>query len=359
MGEHPKPTWTLRVEDDLSRETADAIGAFMVQFNPGGDVRRSHSGDYYHWKLSRGPFGKGFVSLAMDGDTIAGATTVTRKRIHWNGRVVDAAEIGDTFVDSNYRRQGIFGSLVKATRERARAAGVKLFYGTPNDQSLPGYERKLDFPAHPTMDIKGWVVPIRLGSVASRSERGSPLGPLTPLVDPISAGLIARLPVGGGGCVHVPLTFGEDYGRMNSLLTDRTSNFLDRSPEWLHHRYVDNPDHPRYGLVEHRRLGKLKGFLVYKTSQEEKGRMLWVADLVAANPLVERELWVEAVRHGARLGCDLLASWGPRTSALSRLPYLPLVAKDTPVIWWKDGEGQAMLDDRGPWSFSIACSDNI
>ncbi len=359
MTESPKPRWKLVEEDDLSLDLATRIAQFMEQFGGGEDLRRGHSADYYHWKLGRSPLGKGFVSVAMSGDTIAGLATVTRKTLWWRGQSVQAAEIGDTFVGIDFRRQGIFTALVVATRDRAFSKGIDIIYGTPNDQSRPGYEKKLEFKTHPAITSRLWLFPVRPG--ASLKAAGSrKLSEGAPILDGVVRRLFVGLPT-GVSAVHVPLGFDERYDGLQERLKGRYTHFLDRSARWLDYRYVDNPDRRRYGLIECRTRGRLDGALVYKQTLEKGLPTLFVADLFAASDGAERALWNEAVRQAARLGCAFVATWavdGPRAIA-RRAPWVPQARKDVPVIVSKAGRGTELLEDGGDWLFSIACSDNL
>ena len=67
----------------------------------------------------------------------------TPKKFKVCSEIIIVSEIGDTFTDPNYQRQGIFSTLVNSVREDAlKYSRVQLLYGTPNENSLPGYEKK-------------------------------------------------------------------------------------------------------------------------------------------------------------------------------------------------------------------------
>ena len=106
----------------------------------------------------------GFLTVAMFGDQVVGTCSAVRKEIYFQGRIVHAIEIGDTFTSRNFRQacnfrelypgtsavdeylnKSVFGRLVSETLDRAIANGVEFVYGVPNQQSKIPYITKLGF----------------------------------------------------------------------------------------------------------------------------------------------------------------------------------------------------------------------
>lgn len=357
--------WELRIADDLAPELADRIGAFVSGFAPPDDPdgRRDHSGAYYHWKLQQNPAGRGYVSLAMDGERIVGTTTITRKFIYLRGQLVPAAEIGDTFTDPQYQRMGIFSSLVSATRERAVAAGVTLIYGTPNTNSLPGYERNLSFRQKNGLDLRLCLLPLRPAAVMnSRPGRQGRVLPEAP-IDGIakvylraSTGLFAR------ACREEPLTFDEEFDVLDARLKDRHVMCSRRQAGDLAYRLAQNPDASRYRLITCRDgRGRLQGYVVCKHARQHGLPILWVADSAALTSSVETKLWFAAVRAGIEGRFPLLAAWLPRRMGtwLMRLPAPPAAIHPVPVIFYDHGLGHEALSPDVSLRFSILDSDNL
>lgn len=59
------------------------------------------------------------------------------------GQVVLAAQSADTMTHPNHRNQGLFVALAQLTYALCRAEGIKLLFGFPNQNSLPGFINKL------------------------------------------------------------------------------------------------------------------------------------------------------------------------------------------------------------------------
>ena len=162
--------WRMVVGDNLDQVTAKDIATFISGFAAAGRYRTTLGAEHFLWKVRNNPSGPGFVTLAVDKEDgrIVGTTTVTRRRIWFRRQLIDGAQIGDTFTDASYQRQGIFTSLVEASRERAIADGVQLIYGTPNSNSLPGYEKKCSFVRKKEVDVYLWLLPLRPGNIVFR-----------------------------------------------------------------------------------------------------------------------------------------------------------------------------------------------
>lgn len=121
--------------------------------------------EIFKWKLSDlNPAGKGYMFVAILDDRIIGVATLTKKFIYMNKQKILCAEIGDTYTHPKFRRNvlpknylisnqdpkayiniSIFGRLVTSLCLKAKSEGVNFIYGTPNQNSLPGYIKKLNF----------------------------------------------------------------------------------------------------------------------------------------------------------------------------------------------------------------------
>jgi len=55
------------------------------------------------------------------------------------------AQSGDTMTAPNHRKKGLFTKLAKQTYALSKSKGIKLVFGFPNENSYPGFERKLNW----------------------------------------------------------------------------------------------------------------------------------------------------------------------------------------------------------------------
>jgi hypothetical protein len=66
-------------------------------------------------------------------------------RLRYGNNNYVIAQSGDTMTAPNHRNKGLFVQLAKMTYELARNRSVALVFGFPNENSLPGFQRKLDW----------------------------------------------------------------------------------------------------------------------------------------------------------------------------------------------------------------------
>src|SRR4030042_523775 len=128
-----------------AREDLPRMAEFSKAFFEHNPSTRSHEAEYYDWKCYHNPVRDGEMWLAEDGNVLVGIKSMTPKRIQIFAQAVAGAETGDTFTRPDYQRRGIFTGLFKAAKEYGLDARIPFIYGLPNQTSLLGYERKLDY----------------------------------------------------------------------------------------------------------------------------------------------------------------------------------------------------------------------
>jgi hypothetical protein len=129
---------------------------------------------FLEWKTSRDPFGPGYLHVELRDGVVAGTCCVSEREVLLDGEPVAAAQIGDTFTRNEFRRQGVFSRCVKACTERCLESNIDVIYGTPNDQSLPGYVSKLGFEIAAGARVRSLVRILHWSALGARFEaRGS------------------------------------------------------------------------------------------------------------------------------------------------------------------------------------------
>lgn len=171
----PDVLWTVKVLDDLKEADLQLLVDFFNQKFPGVFYPKC-STNLFRWKLGESnPAGTGFLTVAMYDGKVIGSTSGTRQKIKLGGKTMDAMEIGDTFTDPDFRKQGfcdvvypgtlsrddylnksVFGRLVTETLDRAQESGVEYVFGTPNLNSRPPYLNKLQFDEIGVNKVKSW-----------------------------------------------------------------------------------------------------------------------------------------------------------------------------------------------------------
>lgn len=68
-----------------------------------------------------------------------------------------AAQTGDVITHKNHQRKGLFVKVAKKTAELAKAEGIELLWGIPNENSLPGFLKNLDWVQTDELRLYEWT----------------------------------------------------------------------------------------------------------------------------------------------------------------------------------------------------------
>lgn len=98
-------------------------------------------------KYNTNSFGAAYIGyLAITKDNIPAAYYGVFPIVcEYRGSKVLCAQSGDTMTHSEHRGKGLFVDLAKKTYELAKQESIKFIYGFPNQNSYPGFVKKLDW----------------------------------------------------------------------------------------------------------------------------------------------------------------------------------------------------------------------
>ena len=102
---------------------------------------------YYINKNSTAAFGipyLGFIAYSSEGEPAAFYGIYSQPLIK-DGRLIHAAQSGDTMTHKAHIGKGLFVHLANLTYQLAKELGVEFVFGFPNENSFPGFQRKLEW----------------------------------------------------------------------------------------------------------------------------------------------------------------------------------------------------------------------
>ena len=101
--------------------------------------------EYVRWQHSANPAGFAQVGLARENgsDRIVGVVWLMPLRVQMNGQMVLGSQSMYALVHPDYRRQGIFSTLVTICDEAGQQQGFDFTYGFPNPNSYPSFVGRL------------------------------------------------------------------------------------------------------------------------------------------------------------------------------------------------------------------------
>jgi hypothetical protein len=133
------------------------------------------SSNYLYWKLKKNNKFNGVMIVAVKNHEIIGSLSLTFKSTIFNHKKNYVAEIGDSYVDfkaqksltikkkllneKNFEKRSIFGSLVSHILKIAKEKNIDFIYGVPNNTSLQGYTKKLNFKTIDKFNMFSYILP--------------------------------------------------------------------------------------------------------------------------------------------------------------------------------------------------------
>lgn len=118
----------------------DLISLYLHAFN------EKTSLDFLQKKYATSSFGLQFIGfIAYSGKEPAAYYGVFPIKVKHNSIEYLAAQSGDTMTHPNHRGKGLFIKLAKMSYDLAKSNGVQFIFGFPNENSYPGFVKKLEW----------------------------------------------------------------------------------------------------------------------------------------------------------------------------------------------------------------------
>lgn len=240
--------------------------------------------DYWHWRYFDNPVAEVQVYVARNeqGEVIS-LQAVSAYKFVVSGEVRKAHLFTGAITHPDYRRLGLFRSLVKEITEDLRQQGDYIIFTFPNENSVQGFRR-----------FDGW----KQQELLSLHVR-----PLSPLPSFSSGNRAAN----GNILISETSRFETSTDALLRKSFVRSGTFVDRSREYLKWRYADNPTSSYTILTAHTSDEELAGYVVLKEYPFLKQRSGLIIDLVASNDQACKALVNEAVRVAQSSGFRVLA----------------------------------------------------
>jgi GNAT superfamily N-acetyltransferase len=375
-------TWTVRINDDLDSGITEKAARFLLSFSEDG-AEPVWSADHFRWKLGdANPAGRGFMTVATCQDEVIGVTTVTRKR-WWDGqREVAAAEIGDTYSHPDFRREGkadspyttdgtpdeylgksVFGRLVSETRDRAEQAGISLIYGTPNDNSMPGYVKRLRFFDYESHFNRYFMRP-GTGAIVERLPFLRPLQTILYGIDRRCAKSLHRLANGSGGLqCRESSSAGEEFDDLWHRLAAESQIGPLRDARYFRHRFLENPlgNYRVHALYQ---AGVICGVFVTRNVTQVSGLQVCYLAEWLLDPDIDgifRYVVGHMISEDGGPDTKTYAFWAEGDWAASQgLARLGCAGKGrVPIIFFGHPDSLGLEASHTKMHFTLATSDNI
>ncbi|HIP32665.1 MAG TPA: GNAT family N-acetyltransferase [Crocinitomicaceae bacterium] len=106
-------------------------------------------------KYNTQDFGESYTGfIAIDEQKEVGAYYgAFPSEVNYEGKVYLCGQSGDTMTAPEHRKRGLFTSLARETYQLCKEVDMVFVFGFPNENSLPGFERKLDWKFYDKMQM--------------------------------------------------------------------------------------------------------------------------------------------------------------------------------------------------------------
>jgi hypothetical protein len=353
------PHWTA---SSYEKEDLSAIGHFFRRVYTGYGTHGSM--EYFQWKIVENAVKLDVINLVWTSTGIGSVISLTPKVLFFKGQPLPATEIGDTFTDPAFQRQGMFSLLVNQTRREGNSLGIDFIYGTPNDQSPPGYEKHAYFKTIAGISVRTLNFSVHVQLV---------LQTRLPWIIVSIVGFLWTLLVQSWLCVQALLNSRHAWhieevtvlpAGWDSFWEEArsTCDFLfSREREFLKWRYFDNPY--RYHVFIARRAGRICGYLIYRLVADERMPTLRIAYYLSA-PGEERvlaSLLNCAVRAALETGAFKVSAWCPSSNPHFRQfrAYGFQTGGEIPVICHQSAIARKIEQECQTWHFTLGDSDHV
>ena len=352
--------WRIEIHHGIDNEQASGLSNLIHSLSPPNRQRRSFAPEYYLWKLSQNPSGRGVVALAVNSKKkIVASTTGTYKTVWSNQQQRKACEFGDSYTDPNYQKQGIMTILVQKATEAVLQDGVDIIYTTPNNQSVKGYEARCSFKTKSNFPLFFWGLPISPIFLLSNKY---PLFRVFSMFDKLYQKVLHLVGLLYKEVEIKPLYFDEAYDRLNKKMADIYPFLISREASYLQFRYSINPDFASYGLVESRDgTGELEAALIYKKCSQDGMKVLFVADMFGVKRGALSNVWAQAIKIGRDQGFHLVAYWGAKNWKMAKIfaPLFPIPVSIKHLLFYTSKSGMKIISEKNDILFSIGDTDNV
>ena len=259
---------------DLYTDSNDekAIGLFLKCF---GKERRR---DEWLWQYHHNSYGQSSV-VCKYGSDIVGFYGVIRRPLFIHQKEVMSGHILDVMTHPDHQGRGLFTSAARAAFQKSESEGIRLFFGWPNQNALPGH-RKVNWKELGSRDILNHPLKSSLGDEKQH--------------------IVEKLTWEEGMRLSTDL---DDLFRLRMSSSDIIA---DRRWSWLYWRYALRPRFDYFPILcRNKHDDSLDGWAILRMRQFEGKKVGHIVDYLARpgadSATKSIESW--ALRHFAQEGC--------------------------------------------------------
>jgi len=356
---HAPQRWQCRIyrEDDR----AGAFELMRAVYGPRAVTER-----YWDWRYFSNPVGRTDVFVAVDGTRIIGMQPMAVLPARWHGESISAALYTGVMVDPQYRRRGVFSSLIRTCDAHAAASGASLVVTFPNENSFPAFRRLAEWREAGTMDL--WMRLVRPTELFA--ARGFVLKSLAKVLGFAVWPALAYRPRRRRPPANIqPIDrFDRRHEKAAGQFAQRGCFMFERSAAYLNWRFVDHPEET-YLRLAWLEADRALGYVVVNLREYAGVPTAFVVDLIAADPRIADELMHAALTASRERGIALAVATATHPTSRATLQsagFRHVPEEVSPKHFYVVYRVLRLLRPRGPgpirsrrWHLLLGDTDNI
>lgn len=324
-----------------------------------GDIEIT-DGRYVRWQYEENPAGKSLSVFARDGRLI-GQFGVVPVWLNIDGVERLSGLALNVVTDAEHRRRGIFAGLGRAADELMEARGVDIAWALPNENSFPGFIRRLGYQH--VGDVPLLVRPVNIRRLVSNRLPIPGAGTVGALLSrPFAPPLPATALTTDGVSIETIDRFDGRFDALSRRIATRQRVMVRRDAARLNWRFRDIPLR-HYDSFSSFENGELTGYIVTRLSEIAGMKAGLIVDFIAENEKAGRALLSQALLQIREHDVDLLASLMlPKAleyQLLRRFRFRPLPRPLLPQRFRVVARGAPAVTDLGNWFLTMGDYDVV
>lgn len=324
-------------------------------------ISETRDSQWWQWMYRDGPAGPAYVMLAEAKQKIVGQHAVMPVRLKIMDQVTKGGHGFDLMVHPEYRHQGIFRTLGTELAKSSGVRGRSLSFGSPNDQSRPGFIKWLQ--DIDICEVPSLVKIIDWGNVF-KSRYGIPAfaGNLLGFVREHMTRRISPSRNAGVEIEQVS-SFDERIDKFWLKASQIKGIMVVKDMKYLNWRYVAKPGNEYRIFVAKRQL-EIAGYIVLKMEKGGQNRG-FIVDLLAlpGAETVAEVLITKAIRYlksegAAMIFCTMMLD-APYYGILRKLGFMRRPGGRLNVRIFDQNISKEFVANPGNWYYVAGDDDSI
>ena len=267
----------------------------------------SRNKEWWRWMFRDGPAGPAIIRLAVVKQRIIAQMASIWVMIKIGDKATRGTHGVDLMVHPDYRRQGVFTALGIKGREDPLDQSRSITYGTPNDQSRPGFVNRLN--ALPICEVPVLVKVIDWGAVLKRRYKipvlaGKILGNIRERITNRKPSLKAA-----GIIVEEVRSFDEQIDKFWEKASRIKNIMIIKDMKYLNWRYIAKPG-KEYRVFVAKKQDEIAGYIVLKLQKGalSSGYIIDMLTLPGEDTVAELLITI-GLRHLKEAGAAKASCW--------------------------------------------------